>query len=262
MPWWHNPYAPASHDFTSAPTQRVRFGQSSGEASAAGGQLSAPTTPVPASSAPTFLYMSQPSLSSLEEPAPSDWATRSTLHDEYGQSAPAWDNRNYAQPDASKKRRRARLLPILLVSSLAVVLLLTLCVSSVASGRVGLGWLHAGSANTGSQLQTPTPDAASQPTQLPAPVSTVPSWPPVNNPQPTSTATPQPTSTASPQPSPTATSAPTDSPTLQPTATALPAPTVTPATQPTAIPQPAPTQAPDLPPVSTPDSGSEGAATP
>ncbi|HEU5198319.1 MAG TPA: protein kinase [Ktedonobacterales bacterium] len=273
MPWWHNPYAPAPHDFTSGPTQRIRSDQpSGGEALAAsdGQHLdNAPTTPVPASSAPTFLYISQPSLNSLEGAAPSDWATRSTLHDE------DWQN---AQPGASRTSQRARLLPILLVSSLAVVLLLTLCVSSVASGRVGLAWLHIGSATTGSQLLTPTPGATIQPTQLPSPISTVPSWPPVNNDQPTSPAapqptttpatqpttptTPQPTVTASPQPSQTATPVPTDTPAPQPTAPSTPAPTDTPAPQPTDTPQPAPTQGPGLPPVTTPGPDPQGATIP
>jgi hypothetical protein len=282
MPWWHNPYAPASHDFNSAPTQHIRSDQSSGEALAArdGQHLdNAPTTPVPASSAPTFLYISQPALNSLEEPAPPDWATRSTLHDEYGQNEPAWDSqRNSAQPGASKTSQRARLLPILLVSSLATVLLLTLCVSSVASGRVGLAWLHMGSANTGSQLLTPTPEAPIQPTQPSGPISTFPAWPPVNNDQPTSPAAPQPTATpatqptapttpqatatANPQPSPTATPVPTDAPASQPTASSTPVPTDTPAPQPTDTPQLAPTQEPAPPPGGTPYPGLQGATTP
>ncbi len=281
MPWWHNPYAPASHDFTSAPTQRIRSDRPSGGASAASDNQpldSAPTTPVPASSAPTFLYISQPALNSLEEPAPSDWATRSTLHDESWQNAPAWSNqRNNIQPGASRKRQRARLLPLLLVSSLAAVLLLTLCVSSVASGRIGLAWLHMGSANSGSQLLTPTPEATGQPTQFPGPVSTLPPWPPVNNDQPTSPAAPQPTATpatqptapttpqatgtASPQPSPTATPLPTDTPAPQPTAPSTPLPTDTPAPLPTDTPQSAPTQGP-VPPGGTPGPAPQKATTP
>ena len=272
MPWWHNPYAPASHDFTSAPTQHIHSDQPPRGALTASDRQhldDAPTTPVPASSAPTFLYISQPALNGQEESAPSDWATRSTLHDEYGQNA---------QPGASRTHHRARLLPILLVSSLAVVLLLTLCVSSVASGRVGLAWLHIGSANTGAQLVTPTPEATIQPTQFPGPVSTLPPWPPVNNDQPTSAPTPQPTATpatqptatttphtagtATPQPTATATPAPTDTPAPLPTAPATPVPTDTPAPQPTDTPQPAPTQGPDLPPGGTPGPASQEATAP
>lgn len=277
MPWRPSPGAPALQDVAAASTLHIRSDQPSWEAHNNQSLATAATTPVPADSTPTLRYTIQRSVKSQEPPAAEGWAAANTLHNEDWHNAPSWGTQRDIPPqDANKREQRPRLLAILLVSTLAAVLLLTMCVSSVASGHLGLGWLHPGSASTGSQLLTPTPGATIQPTQFPGPVSTLPSWPPVGNTQPTSTAMPQPigtvtaqpttttisqpTATTTSQPGATATSVPTDTPTPQPTATSAPVPTDTPALQPTATPQPAPTQGPNLPPGSTP--GPQGATTP
>ena len=266
---------PALQDVSAASTLHIHSDQSSWEAHNDQSLATAITTPVPADSTPTLRYTSQQSVNSQEPPAAEGWAAPNKLHNEGWYNAPVWGNqRDIPPPDANRSDQRPRLLAILLVSTLAAVLLLTICVSSVASGHLGLAWLHPGSASTGAQILNPTPGATTQPTQFPYPVSTAPSWPPVGNTQPTNTATPQPTGTVAsqptttttpqpigtttPQPSPTATSVPTDTPTPQPTATSAPVLTDTPAPQPTATPQPAPTQGPDPLPGNAPSPNGNG----
>ena len=237
--------APALQDVAAASTLHIHSDQSSWEAHNDQGLATAATTPVPADSTPTLRYTSQWSVNSQEPLTTEGWAATNKLHNEDWYNAPVWGNqRDIPPPDANRRNQRPRLLAILLVSTLAAVLLLTMCVSSVASGHLGLAWLHPGSASTGSQLLTPTPGSTIQPTQFPGPVSTLPAWPPVGTTQPTSTAMSQPTGTVTAQPTTTTTTQPTATTTSQPGATATSVPTDIPAPQPTATPAPVPTDTP------------------
>jgi serine/threonine protein kinase len=226
MPWRLSPDAPALQDVAAASTLHIHSDQSSWEAHNDQSLATAITTPVPADSTPTSRYTSQQLVNSQEPPAAEGWAAPNKLHNEGWYNTPIWGNQqDIPPPDANRREQRPRLLAILLASALAAVLLLTICVSSVASGHLGLAWLHPGSASTGAQILNPTPGAATQPTQFPYPVSTAPSWPPVGNTQPTSTATPQPTGTVAPQPTTATTPQPIGTTTPQPSPTATSVPT-------------------------------------
>jgi serine/threonine-protein kinase len=157
-------------------------------------------------------------------------------------------------PEESHAEQPTRRKPMLLIALLAAALILALGVSTIAYGHLGLPWQHAGSANTGAQLLTPTPTATPPPTQIPAPARTPFPWPTGGGKPNPSTPTPQPTAT--PTPGATATPAATATPTPQPTQTPTPGATETPTPQPTATPTPGAAETP------TPTPPEQPAATP
>jgi serine/threonine protein kinase len=163
---------------------------------------------------------------------------------------PPWiDDRDMGRPEADHAARPSGRGYALFLAALALAVLLTLGISSIAYGHWGLSWLHPGTADTGAQLVTPTPAATSQPTQAPG-TGGLPQPVPTSTPQPATTPTPQPAATPTPTPAPTDTPTPqpTDTPTPQPTDTPTPPPAATPTPAPTDAPTPAPTAPPDTPP--------------
>lgn len=212
-----------------ATTMRLRPGQPSpGEqaATSSQGYGTAPTVQTPDASAPTLRYSDQP---------------------------PWRDTRDARGQEADHEAQQPKGRHTLFLAALLVAVLLTLGISSIAYGHWGLPWLHPGTADSGAQLVTPTPTAASHPKPTPGPGGA---------PQPEPTSVPQPTPTPTPQPA--ATPTPTDTPTPQPTDTSTPQPTDTPppAATPTPAPTDAPTPAPTAPPDAPPAGGANAPATP
>jgi serine/threonine protein kinase len=237
---------------------------------------SASTVPAPAASAPTLKPANQAQHRRQGEPPEADtWAARSA-QDERWSSQPTWNHRSNTPPGTGVSSQPARGKYALIIAALVAALLLMFAVSSIASGHLGLAWLHPGTANTGAQLLTPTPPVPPQPTQPTGSGSTTFPWPTAAPQQPVNTAPPQPTQpgatpaatptsgvTQTPTPpSATATAQPTAPATPQPTDTPVPGPTDTPPPQPTATPPPGPATAPTLAPGSIPAPGAQATPTP
>jgi hypothetical protein len=252
------------------PSERFETPQALGYAVQQARALPVPATPplpwLPGPAAPVPL---------ADDLAPTRRAPRQPQHvpPAYLPDTECWDNaptipatrldvppeHEWQRPATLARRPRRKYLWLLL--ALALV---SLGITSIASGHLDQGWLYPGDANTGSQLVTATPQATIQPT-----ASAWPTFPPPSGstpPQPTATAQPTQTPTASPTPQPTETPTPAQTPTASPTpaasGTPTPAPTGTTAPQPTAQPPaptvpPAPTQAPAAPPGAQP-TGSPG----
>jgi len=191
------------------------------------------TEPMPDASAFTLQAPGQPR--SHQSAAESRTIAAETYEGDENDQAALSNRSNTRAPDAETAGTSRGHNYALLVVALVAILLLTIAVSSIASGHLGLGWFHPGTAQTGAQPVTPTPGVTVQPTQQPVPISTPP--------QPASAATPQPTQAPTPGPTDTPTPQPTAQPTPNPTDTSTPQPTA-PSTQPTAPATPQPTQAP------------------
>ncbi|HEY7348386.1 MAG TPA: serine/threonine-protein kinase [Ktedonobacterales bacterium] len=226
-PRWHNPHLPVEivdilqMALAKAPSQRFETAGALGYAV----QQVGPYALRP----PLFSQM-------IEAPA-SDATTQNsdltpTTRLARGQTLPEAEEAASSQNLGSLPTRRKY---VLLIAVLAAALVLTIGVSSIAYGHLGLAWFHPGAADTDARLLTPTPGGTIQPTQIPGPINTPLPWP---------TALPQPTPTATPQPTATPTPGPTETPTPQPTATPTPGPTETPTPQPTATTTPDPTNTP------------------
>lgn len=239
------PQAPVPQDKDLATTIHVSSGKPSSEAqeSTSSQSISSlPTEPMPDASAFTLQASGQPFSHQPEGlPAAEGRTVAAETYEEDGNYQPPKSARSTSRsPDDGTAGKSRGHTSALLVAALVAILILTLAVSTIASGHLGLGWFHPGTAQTGAQPVTPTPGVTVQPTQRPVPISTPPAQP-TTLPQPASTATPQPTQAPTPGPTDTATPQPTAPPTPNPTDTATPQPTAPATPQPTAPPTPGPT---------------------
>jgi serine/threonine protein kinase len=181
---------------------------------------------------------------------PSAWEVRAHRESDW---ATTWNRGDEIRPPDADSKRSSKPRRGLLIGALIGALLLTLAITSIASGYVDLPWLLPGSTTHSDQPVAAPPGIIGQSTNTPEPIMTA-------VPQPGNTPAPQPT--AMPMPSPQATDTPapqpTDTPTPQPTSTS----TAAPAPQPTATPAPQPTDTPTPQPTDTPTPGPAATATP
>ncbi len=187
---------------------------------------------------------------------PSAWEVRAHRESDW---ATTWNRGDEIRPPDSDSKQSSRPRRGLLIGALIGALLLTLAITSIASGYVDLPWLRHSSATPGDQPVAAPPGIISQPTNTPEPIMTA-------FPQPGNTPAPQPTAMPSPQatdtPAPQPTDSPTPQPTNTPTAAPAPQPTTTPAPQPTDSPTPQPTDTATPQPTATPTPGPAATATP